>query len=100
MLRIAKDHDWLVGKVCKLSILGVELEKEYYEMFSIGNYEKAKQIHKYCYDFGTTELNLIFIDQDPFVRGAITWYCLKEIGKTYCGNWHWYTLNQLIICEG
>ena len=99
MLRIIDEHTDLIGKIAKLSEFGVELEKEYEELFNVGNYCNAKDIYFYCHRGGRYEMSLIFIDEPPIKHNGITWFCLKEVGVGVNGDWHWFTLNQLIICD-
>ena len=96
---VADLHTHLIGKICKLTEFGLELEKEYEQIFGFGNYESAKTIHLYCYIGGRYEMSLMFIDEKPHIVNGIIWYCVKEIGVGVMGDWHWYTLNQLIICN-
>ena len=81
MLRIADLHTHLVGKICKLTEFGVELEKEYVELFGIGNVYKAMSIYYFCHMGGKYEMSLIFINEKPYSKNGVTWYCVKEIGK-------------------
>lgn len=99
MLRVADLHTHLIGKICKLTEFGVELEKEYEQLFKRGNSQSAMQIFYFCHRGGRYEMSLMFIDQPPFTKDNNTWYCVKEVGVGVMGDWHWYTLNQLMICE-
>ena len=98
MLRVVDKHTDFIGQIAKVTEFGAELEKEYEEVFGIGNYHVAKRTHGYCYMGGRYEMSLMFIDEPPFSRDGVTWYCLKEVGVGVTGDWHWYTLNQLMIC--
>lgn len=98
-MNIVRGHEDYIGKIAKLTKFGVELEKEYEELFNIGNYGMAQFINYYCYLGGRYELSLMFIDEAPIHRNGIELFCLKEIGNGVMGDWHWYTLNQLIVCE-
>lgn len=92
-------HSHLVGKIAKLTERGLILEKEYEELFGIGNYGKSQLIHYYCNCGGRYEISLMFIDEKPVKRNGVTWFCVKEIGTGVSGDWHYYTLNQLMICN-
>lgn len=96
---VADLHTHLIGKICKPTEFGVELEKEYEEIYKFGNWQKANQIYFFCHMGGRFEMSLMFIDQKPEVYNGIVWYCVKEIGVGVSGDWHWYTLNQLMICN-
>lgn len=100
MIRILDTHSPLIGKIAKLTDFGVELEKEYQDLFGVGNYASAFHLHQYhSKDFGKYQLMLMFIDERPINRNGVVWYCLKEIGKYATGDYFWFTLNQLIICN-
>lgn len=99
MLRKVDIHTHLIGQIAKLTEFGMELEKEYEDVFGFGNYSSARQIHYFCYMGGKYEMSLMFIDEPPTTHNGETWYCLKEVGVGVMGDWHWYTLNQLMICE-
>ena len=99
MLRIADDHTDLIGKLAKLTAFGVELEAEYERLFGVGSYSSARETYYYCHRGGRYEMALIFIDQPPERRNGVTWYCLKEVGVGVMGDWHWFTLDQLMICS-
>lgn len=88
-----------IGKICKITAFGVELEKEYEQLFGIGNYNSALLLFEYCYCNNNSELNLMFIDEVPITRNGVTWYCMKEVGKYASGDYYWYTLNQVMICK-
>lgn len=99
MLQVAHLHTHLVGKICKLTEFGVALEKEYEENFKIGNWNKALQTYHFCHMGGKYEMSLMFIDQKPYPINGVLFYCVKEVGVGVMGDWHWYSLNQLMICE-
>lgn len=96
---VVKDHTYLIGKIAKLTEFGVLLAAEYVELFNIGNESTTRQIHYFCNTPGKYQMSLMFINQEPFTKLGKTWYCLKEVGVGVMGDWHWYTLDQLIICE-
>ena len=98
-LRIINDHTPLIGKLAKLTAMGLHLEQEYQTLFEVGNYFKAQLIHYYCYLQNKYEINLIFIDEAPIKRDGLTWFCLKEIGNGVHGDYHWFTLDQLMVCN-
>lgn len=99
MLRVCDLHTDYIGKVCKLTSFGVELEKEYKELFGIGNVSSLKMLFNYCYCGNKYELSLMFIDERPVQRNGVIWYCLKEVGKYSRGDYYWLTLNQIVICS-
>lgn len=99
VLRIADEHTSLIGKIAKLTEMGVILEKEYEELFQIGNYGKAQIINHYCYTDTRYEMHLCFVDEKPIKRNGVTWFCVREIGTGTSGDLHYFTLNQLMICE-
>lgn len=98
MLRISNEHTFLIGKIAKLTEFGVRLEAEYCNLFGFGNVRKAELLLAYMHH-EKYEVSLIFIDEPPVKNLDQTWFCLKEIGKGCFGDWHWFTLDQLIICE-
>jgi hypothetical protein len=99
MLRIWDEHTDMIGKIAKLTERGVLLEKEYVDLFGIGNEIFAKLLHQYCYEGGKYEISFMFIDEPPFKKNGVTWFCLKEVGMGVSGDWYWFTLNQLMICQ-
>ena len=99
MLRLFDFHTELIGKVCKLTSFGVELEKEYEKVFGLGNYNSTYILFDYCYCKNKYELSLMFIDEKPIKINGVVWYCLKEIGRYATGNYYWFTLNQVMICS-
>lgn len=92
-------HTDLIGKICKPTLFGLELEKEYENLIGFGNSNKYARLYDYCTCGGKYELSLMFINERPFVKYNTVWYCLKEIGVSCNGDWHWLTLNQLVVCE-
>ena len=99
MLRVADTHTDLIGKLAKLTELGVELEAEYEQLFGIGSYNRARETYYYCNRGGRYAMTLMFIDEPPYTCNGVTWYCLKEVGVGVMGDWHWFTLDQLMICS-
>lgn len=89
----------LLGCIAKLTEFGVELEKEYEKTFGIGSYNRAFRIWYYCHLEGRYQMSLMFIDQQPYVKNGVKFYCLKEVGVGVMGDWHWFSLNQLIVCN-
>lgn len=77
--------------------MGVNLEREHERLFKIGNYHKAECIYYWC--FNQKDYALMFIDELPIIKFTKTWYCVKEIGDDTNGDWYWFTLDQLMICE-
>lgn len=91
-------HIPLMGCICKLTEFGVELAKEYEELLKIGSYDRTKREYGFCHMGGRYEMSLMFINEPPFIQNGVKFYCLKEIGVGVMGDWHWYSLNQLMIC--
>lgn len=93
-------HTHLIGKTCKLTKFGIELEKEYSEQFGIGNPQTVKILFEYGQMVNSDfEIRLMFIDEKPMSNYGLTWFCLKEVGKYSSGDYHWFTLEQLVICS-
>lgn len=99
MLRIYDLHTELIGKICKLTRFGVELEREYENVFGVGNYHSAQIMFKYCHCGGEYEVSLMFIDESPITKNGVVWYCVKCVGKHSSGDYYWFTLNQIVICD-
>lgn len=100
MIAPLQPHTHLIGKTCKLTKFGIELEKEYSEQFGIGN----PQIVQILFEYGQMvnsdfEIRLMFVDEKPMSNYGLTWFCLKEVGKYSSGDYHWFTLEQLVICS-
>lgn len=98
MFRIADLHTDLIGKLCVITSIGVQLEREYEQMYGIGNYQSAQLLYHYNHE-SKYKFLLMFIDEKPFSKFNETWFCVKEVGKWSNGDMHWFTLNQLMICE-
>jgi len=98
-MQIVDEHTEFIGKISKITEFGIELEGEYEKLFNVGNLSKAQMIYYYCYMGGRYEISLMFIDEPPIKRNGVTWFCLKEIGTGNNGDLHWFTLNQLLICD-
>ena len=96
MLRLHDLHTEHIGKICKLTSFGVELEKEYELLFGIGNHYSALMLFDFC---NNNEVRLMFVDEKPFSREGVIWYCLKDVGKYSEVNYHWFTMNQILICS-
>src|SRR5574342_83086 len=86
-MRVADLHTDLIGKLCKLTQHGVLLEKEYEEIFKVGNTRVAELLFFY-HQPGPFQILLMFIDQPPWRKDSQTWFCVKEIGKGCFGDWH------------
>jgi hypothetical protein len=99
ILRVLDIHTSFIGKLSKLTEMGLMLEKEYEILFNIGNYGKAEMLFYYCYAQGRYQINLMFVDEKPVTRDGLIWFCLKEVGVGVYGDLHWFTLDQLIICN-
>jgi hypothetical protein len=99
MLKVLDSHKELIGKICKLTAFGVQLELEYEKEFGIGNHSNAKRLFDYCHSENQYEISLMFIDERPMKLNGMVFYCLKEIGKGSTGDWHWFTLNQIMLCN-
>lgn len=98
MLRIAEIHTDLIGKIAKLNNIAYHLELEYEEMYKVGNANRMKTL-LFFQNEHICKMMFLFIDEKPIKKFNETWFCLKEIGNGVNGDWHWFTLNQLIICE-
>ncbi len=82
ILRVVSDlPPEFIGKICKITAFGVELEKEYEQLFGIGNYNYALLLFEYYYCNNNYELSLMFIDEAPITRNGVTWYCMKEVAQ-------------------
>lgn len=91
-------HKHLIGKLCKLTDFGLILEKEY-ELLGFGNARSYERILFYNQLKDQNSISLISIDEYPHKINGVLLFCVKEIGKYSSGDWHWFSLNQLIICE-
>lgn len=92
---IVLDHDCHkkhVGRIGKLTELGVELEAEYVNLFGLGYVDIATRIFRFCKYF---DMFLVLIDEPPFKRNGVVWYCFKLIGKDSTDDWYWFTLDQI-----
>lgn len=98
MLKVAHLHTDLIGKLCKLTPMGVVLEKQYEELLGIGNPYNAELLYHYHQE-GKYQLLLIFVDEQPWVFHGHIFFCVKDIGNGAMEDYHWFTLDQLIICE-
>lgn len=98
-LHIADEHTHLIGHLAKITEFGVLLEKKYEDIFGFGNPHKASHVHYYCHIGNKYEMSLMFIDEPPIKRGNMTWFCLEEVGVGVNEDWHYFTLDQLIICN-
>ena len=98
MLFIVPECPW-IGKIAKLTEFGVLLSKEYEAIFHFGNPLVDESVNYYCHCGGRYEISLMFVDEAPEKRNELTWWCLKEIGIGASGDYHWYTLDQLIMCN-
>lgn len=92
-------HTSLIGSVAKVSEFGVELAKEYESYLGIGSYDNTYRTWQFCHMGGRYEMSLMFISEPPFIEKGVKFYCLKEVGAGVGGDWHWYSLNQLVICN-
>ena len=99
-MRVADLHTDLIGRICKLNQMAVPLEREYEIIFGFGNAHIVEDLfwlqEKHC-----SKIAFIFIDEKPFTKDKETWFCIKEFSTTnkkVNGDYHWLTLNQLIIC--
>lgn len=99
-MRITDDHTPLIGRLAKITELGVVLENEYKALFGFGSPHCAQTLYYYCHNRGKKQVYLLFIDKKPFKTDGLTWFCLKEVGIDASGDYHWLTLDQLIVCAG
>lgn len=98
-IRVYDLHTEYLGKLCKLTRLGLELEKEYEKLFGFGNYTDALRTYEYCHNSSEYQFVLMFIDEPPVKKNNMTWYCLKDVGVLASGDYHWFTLDQVMICS-
>lgn len=98
MLRLADIQTDLIGKIAKLHSQAEELEREYVSMYNVGSVNTIRKL-LYFQNFHYSKMKFLFIDEKPVRKFNETWFCLKEIGKDVNGDYHWFTLNQLIMCE-
>lgn len=98
-IRKQDEHTHLIGKTCKVTKWGVVLAKEYEQLLGIGSHTVTYRLEEYGQIGGRYEISLMFIDEPPERRNGVTFYCLKEIGPESSGDWHWLSLDQIIICE-
>ncbi len=98
-MRLVDIHTDLIGKICKLTRFGVQLEYQYERELCVGDWYRAERLRYYCGLRNEHEISLMFIDEKPHTQNGVTWFCVKEVGQDVNGDWHWFTLNQLIICE-
>ena len=95
----ASEHRPLVGKLAKPGPLYRTLVKEYRALFNVGESDYAAEMLEWaCSREGDFEVTLLFIDEEPIQHGGIMWFCLKEIGKDGNGDYHYLTLDQLVLC--
>jgi len=99
MFQLTDEHTPFLGKLAKLTELGVELEKEYKQLFGIGNIYAAQSLYFHCQSRNKYQLYLMFIDEKPIKVYGLTLFCLKEVGIGACGDWHWFSLEQLMLCS-
>lgn len=92
MLSIVDEHIDLIGKIAMLTNMATILESEYEDIFGMGNRFIINRLYE-------NKTMLIFINEKPVLKNGCMWFCLKEIGANTSGDWHWLTLNQLIVCQ-
>lgn len=97
-MRVADIHTDLIGRICKLTAHGLLLEEEYEKLYGVGNVQQAELLYFY-HQPGPYQILLMFIDEKPWRKDNQTWFWVKEIGKGCFGDWHLFTLDQLIICN-
>ena len=91
------NHLPYLGMIAKFSEQGLVLAVEYLKEFGFGNGWHEELMLIRCTH---NDLLLIFIDYPPMIINGVVLYCLKEVGKGIInGDWHWYSLNQLTICN-
>lgn len=91
-------HNHLIGKICKLTDFGLVLANEYQAMFGIGNFVTARMLHWSMQQPGN-KVMLMFNKERPFNRLGTTWYCFTEVGEEGNGDYHWFTLDQVVVCK-
>lgn len=98
-MNLHEPHKWLVGKIAKLHYSAIEIERGYMSNIGIGNVHKVELMYWQQHSRGKYETSLMFVDEPPFRQKGVVFYCLQEIGKEAFGDWHWFSLEQLIICN-
>lgn len=89
-----------LGKICKITLFGVALEKSYFENFGIGNYNEAKKIYEYCHCKSRYQMSLMFVNEAPVLIHGMKFYCFTPVGVGVSnGDFYWFTLNQVMICS-
>ena len=86
-MRLIEEHSWLIGKMAKLHSSAVAIEQGYTEAIGIGDVDKIDKLYWRCHCGG------------PYRRLGVVFYCLQEIGNGVFGDWHWFSLEQLIVCD-
>ena len=95
---MTENYKTLIGKTAKLTKQGVKIENLYNNPLKMGYY-KAMILFDYCYRPDEFQISFQFVDEPPETQNGITYYCLKQIGKHSSGDWYWFTLDQLMICD-
>ena len=98
-MRLIEEHSWLIGKVAKLHSSAGAIEQGYTEAIGIGDVDKIDKLYWRCHCGGPYEISFMFVDEQPFRRLGVVFYCLQEIGNGVFGDWHWFSLEQLIVCD-
>jgi len=98
-VNIVYDNHHLIGKLAVITDFGLQLEEQYKKLFGVGNIYSYRQLLRYCKADGQYKIRLMFIDEKPHQHNNLTFFCLKEIGKGCSGDWHWFTLDQLMVCD-
>ncbi|MFR2930652.1 hypothetical protein [Alistipes putredinis] len=75
------------------------IEQGYTEAIGIGDVDKIDKLYWRCHCGGPYEISFMFVDEQPFRRLGVVFYCLQEIGNGVFGDWHWFSLEQLIVCD-
>ena len=94
-----KTHLSLVGRIAKLHSMAVEIERGYQSTLGFGDPERVERAFCYNHCGGRYQTSFMFIDEPPFRKYGVDFYCLQEIGCGVNGDWVWYSLEQLIICN-
>jgi hypothetical protein len=93
-------HLPFVGKLAVLTELGVCISEQYRQLYGIGNPEQDYNLYYHYQTNGKYSIKLMFINEPSIQAENHRFFCLKEVGIGIGrhGDWHWYTLDQLMIC--
>lgn len=98
-IRLIPEYKWLVGKLAKLSKDAHHIELGYLDNIGIGNPDKISELIYQCYRNDEYQIKFMFVNEPPFKKMGVEFYCLQEIGNVVFGDWYFFSLEQLIICN-